>query len=444
MGKKILILFPDGWRVEECCVKSGSTIAPTAPLVLSAYLRKLGHHPLVAPHPVIGSLSFKMGAAPDAMIIYAPWHAFSTVTVPMIQAVKNEYPGCITIMVMYETLSNFETSAMKECQELDYTVIPNEKEISVGEIINHGHPRCPGGFGNRAGIIYRDENNLPRNDGKRPFANNLSHLPYAGDELRRFIASQPANKYDRTAILLERGCPKTCTFCPIRTTRARYRDPETAAMELETAIQIFGKRGVTSLAHEAFHKKDILEQFADHIISRKLDLTWDIGARCDLIDDPELLRKLKIAGVKNLYFGIETATEEGRQKVQKPIKDIDIERAINYAEQAGLAFHAAFMIGFPWEDDDYMVKMKEMLCRITHKNNCGRYILSKLVPFPGLPIEKEVVEAGIIPRLTTFDDWNRPDENSCTIVRRTKNLDHYAFEKSFNFVLSDIKKPDNN
>ncbi len=107
MGKKVLILFPDGWRIEECCVKLGSTIAPTAPLNLAAYLRKQGHHPIAAPHPVTGPRSFKMGTAPDALVIYAPWHSFSNTTAPMIQAVKKEYPACITIMVMYETFSGF-------------------------------------------------------------------------------------------------------------------------------------------------------------------------------------------------------------------------------------------------------------------------------------------------------------------------------------------------
>ena len=195
MGKNVLILFPSDWRVEECCVKQGSSYAPTAALVLAAYLRKLGHSPLVAPHPTAGSRQFNIGTVPDALVIYAPWSAFTVVSSPMIQAVKKQYANCVTIMVMYETLSDFEKQAMNECPELDYAILPNEKEISVKTILEHGEPRCPGGFGEKAGIIYRDNDGIPKHNGKRPYARDLSHLPYFGNELTTFINQNPNHPY---------------------------------------------------------------------------------------------------------------------------------------------------------------------------------------------------------------------------------------------------------
>ena len=424
MGKNVLILTPQGWYVEECCVKSGnSDTAPTAALVLAAYLRTRGHNPQVLTHKTGRCSSMSLGVCPDAVIVYAPWRAFSSVSTPVFQAFKRQFPRCITILVMYESLADFEVQAMIECPEIDYAVIPNEKEISAGVILEHGEPRVPGGFGERAGIVYRDAAWVPQHDGKRRFAGDFFHLPYFGDELTGFLRANSDHTYRRISILLERGCPKTCSFCPLRCTRVRYRDPEVAVRELELAARLFGGSNVGTMTHEVFFKHSPLEEFADLVMARNIKVQCCIGARCDLVDDLDLLLKLKSAGINELYFGIESATEEGRARINKPIKDEQIERAISLARDAGLKYHAALIAGFPWEDESYMATMRDYARRIAATPNSLSIRLSRLIPYPGLPIEEELIKAGILPHRATFYDWNHRADELAATFSRTAGMD---------------------
>jgi radical SAM superfamily enzyme YgiQ (UPF0313 family) len=423
MGKNVLILIPDGWYLEECCVKKDRTTAPTAALVLAAYLRNLGHNPLVAVHPVGKRQQISMSGRLDAVVVYSPWYAFPAVSAPVFEAFKEQSPRCMTILVMYESLADFEVQAMRRYPTVDYAVLPNEKEISVGVVLESDGPRCPGGFGERAGIVYRGEDGVPRHDGKRPFANDLWHLPYSGHEMTEFLERHQEQSYTKTAVLLERGCPQTCSFCPLRCTRSRYREPGVAARELALASRLFGPSGVSVLTHEVLHKRARLEEFVDLAIAGNVRSEMTLGTRCDLVDDVVLPRKLRQAGVTALYFGIEAATEEGRVRLGKPIADSDIERAINLADQAGLGFHAAFIVGFPWEDENYMATMKDYLRKLAHHRNFLSIRLSRLIPYPGLPIEKELLREGILERAGAFDDWNFRPEELWLSCRRTTRMD---------------------
>ena len=125
MGQDVLILVPQGWYIDECCVKPEEKRAPTAALLMSAYLRALGHRPMV--HVYGKDFRLSLAKIPDALIVYAPWDGFRQWTAPVFRAFKKQFPGSTTILVMYESLIDFELQAMVECPEIDYAVLPNER-----------------------------------------------------------------------------------------------------------------------------------------------------------------------------------------------------------------------------------------------------------------------------------------------------------------------------
>lgn len=280
MGLNVAILLPQGWMIEECCVKMNEPIVPGGAILLAAYLRQLGHSPRVMTYRQGSELEFD--GAPGAVIVYSPWFGFDYFCSPIFRSVKQRYADCVTVLLMYESIGDFEVEAMRDCPEVDYAVVPNEKEVSVGSILNHGAPRSPGGFGEKAGIVYRTEDGQPRHDGKRPFSADLAHLPYAGEEIRQFLSRYPSGAFRSAGVVLARGCPGECIFCPMRSTRTRYRDPDDVVNEFQVVAQLLGPSAMWTLILEAFRHPNDIEEFAKRLRMKKAGIRWSVGARCDL------------------------------------------------------------------------------------------------------------------------------------------------------------------
>ena len=424
MGRDVLILVPEGWYIEECCVMPAKKLAPTAALIMSAYLRTLGNRPTVL---VYGNrFSLSMNQVPDVLIVYAPWSGFRQWTAPVFRAFKEQFPGSTTLLVMYESLVDFERQAMVECPEIDYAVLPNEKEISAGIIVEHGEPRCNGGFGEESGIVFRDSDGLPKSGGKRPFCSDLSHLPYFGPDLTSFLEHYPQGDFNRAGVLIQRGCVGNCIFCPLRRTQPRYRDPETVIEEFLLIQGLLGYEAAGTEILEAFREPALLETFSSLILSKGIQIHWGTGARADFVTDRDLLKDLKATGLHTLYFGIECATEETRRKIAKPIKDDHIHLALEMAVEAGLEFVLAYIIGFPWEDRSYHQTLKRQVIEFGSMERCQRVSLGRLIPYSGLPVEKLLIREDILERRNTFSDWQDRSEN--TVINRTRVLDEGQLE----------------
>jgi len=398
-NKDVLILVPRGCYVEECCVGPSRGLAPGAALLFAAYLRSKGYNPIVTSYGG-GELVLDR---PLATVFYAPWMAFTALTQPMIARLKKAWPDVPTIMVMYESLADFEIRAMKLCPELDYAVIPHEKELSVALILEHGLTRCPGGFGEKTGIVYRDENGRPKSTGPRPWAPDLGHLPYMGSELELFLKNNPREKYSEATIIFQRGCPQACTYCPLRASRFRHRDPQVVAQEIAAGNRLLGRAGLLSLEH--FKDPRPLSELCDLLLAQGTLLTGGVGARSEYVTDVEFLRKLKRAGIQCVYLGLEGASEEMRRRLKKFITDQQMATAMQNIRQAGLAFTSAFITGLPWEDEAYYRQMYALVKELILIPQCIDIHLSKLIPFTGLPVAAELVREGIMPRPLKFEDW---------------------------------------
>lgn len=436
MGLNVAIVIPQGWMIEECCVKMNEPIVPGGAILLAAYLRKLGHRPVVLTYGQRAGLEVE--ETPEAVIVFAPWFGFDYFCAPVFQSVKQQYPDCLTVLIMYESIGDFEVEAMRECPEVDYAVLPHEKEVSVGMVLHHGAPRCPGGFGKEAGIVYRTHEGQPQHDGKRPYSSDLAHLPYAGEEIREFVRRYRSGTFPSAGVVLARGCPGACIFCPMRSTRTRFRDPDDVAGECQVVAELLGPAAVWMLILEAFRYPKGIAEFSRRLRRRKLEITWSVGARCDHISEFGLLEELKESGLDNLYLGVECTTEEARRRVKKPISERDIERTITWARKSGIGYSLAFITGFPWEDETYLQTMGRYIRSHVVEGSCRKVIMSKLIPYPGLPIEEMLISEGIMERGITFQDANRRPRETFARYRRTKYVSLQHLERWHDHIANEI------
>lgn len=430
--RKVLILTPRHWSVEECCVQDNSSTTPSGALMLAALLRKNGHLPQVLNHH--SGATIQVDFTPDVVVFYAPFNVFLAMMAPIITSLRQALPDACFILVMYDSLADSEEQAMRSCFELDYAVLPHEKELSILDLVNHGARRCPGTFDRGLGVIYRDQNNQLASSGPRKALPNLDHLPYLGDELAIYWRENDCRPYNAAAITFQRGCPNPCTFCPMRGTRPRYRNPEIVAREMKVATELTGGSYLLSL--EVLHEPRQVHALCDLLLAKDIRLSSGLGARCEYVQDQDLIEKLARAGLKYLYFGVEAATEEMRARLRKPTSDEAVRQAVDATSRAGLGFICSFLTGLPWEDEAYYRDLTMMILDLGQQPHCQRINLARLMPWPGLPITGELVEHGIIDREFSFEEWNLANGPLLPRFRRTKHLSTRQLEEAYALLFS--------
>lgn len=435
-AKEVLILTSGNWIIEEGQVSaSGKGRAPASPLLLAAYLRNQGHncHVLMLP-----SHHETHEFQPDSVVVYAPWFNFHQNGEPAFNKAKEAWPNAQTILVLYDSLPGFEESAMRMCPVIDYAALPNEKEISIGEIIEHGEKRCPGGFGVESGILYRDQNNQPAHDGMRSFAANLGHLPFTGREFEYFLRLNRNWKFDSQTVLYQRGCPLDCTFCTVSCTAQRMRDPEIVAGEIELANRTVGQNRL--MTTEVLARSKPLNTLLNALVRRGVKAGGALWGRCELVRDPGLLEQIKAAGFDALALGIEAATPEMRAKIGKDFDNDQLAAALAMAVEADLKVDCSLITGLPWEDRGYYAYMFTLIEILARSENVRNLTVSRLIPHTGLAITQAMVDAGLIASHYTFDDWNNRLSTIIEEYRRTIHLDHQELERYHAQALAKVRK----
>jgi anaerobic magnesium-protoporphyrin IX monomethyl ester cyclase len=178
-----------------------------------------------------------------------------------------------------------------------------------------------------------------------PARHLVHHLTYG----REFNPSFQAG--DFTAIITSRGCPYHCRFCSrgsISQQRYRMRSIENIIAELKE-IKAQGYRHV-AIADDCFptNTKHAIALF-DEIRKENLELSFSITAtRVDLADE-ELYKKMRLAGVSHLQFGLESGNQEILDYYDKRITLDDIKNAVTLSHKTGFFTIGSFILGAPFE-----------------------------------------------------------------------------------------------
>jgi len=104
----------------------------------------------------------------------------------------------------------------------------------------------------------------------------------------------------------------------------------------------------------SINKKRVME-ICDEIIKRKLRISFDMRTRVDAISE-ELLKSLKKAGCKRIQYGAESGSQTILDLMQKGITLEQIRNAFRLTKKIGIDTYADFMLGFPTETREDMLK----------------------------------------------------------------------------------------
>lgn len=160
------------------------------------------------------------------------------------------------------------------------------------------------------------------------------------------------------------GCPYACTFCNVNVVAGkpnfRPRSPENVVEEVDLLVKRYGVRNIRIVDNVFTIRPDLVEKLCDLLIARGHDLNFWAYARVETIRSPELLAKMKKAGVNWLAYGIEAADPKVRKAVEKPSPETTIERAIEMTRSAGIHMVGNFIFGLPEDDHATMRRTFQM------------------------------------------------------------------------------------
>lgn len=193
-------------------------------------------------------------------------------------------------------------------------------------------------------------------------------------------------------MITSRGCPYSCTFCssPVMYgRRIRFRGLDTIFEEIELLYTKFGVREIHFEDDNFSLRRNFVLEFCDRMLSTGHAITWGFpnGIRLDTLDD-EVLSAMKKAGAYALNFGIESGDDETLKLIKKKIDTKEIAARIRMVKNYGFSTGGFFIIGFPWETAENILRTFEF----ARKLDLDRVGFSYFQPFPGTDLTKWLIE----------------------------------------------------
>jgi radical SAM superfamily enzyme YgiQ (UPF0313 family) len=163
------------------------------------------------------------------------------------------------------------------------------------------------------------------------------------------------------------GCPYKCTFCcinsPFGKPSYRYRSARSVIQEIDLLVDRYAVRNVKILDEMFVLNYTHVLSVCDAIIERGHDLNIWAYARVDTVK-PELLDRLKRAGINWLALGIESGSKHVRDGALKKFGRADITDIVRAIQAAGINVIGNFIFGLPDDDRDTMQATLDLACEL--------------------------------------------------------------------------------
>ena len=244
-----------------------------------------------------------------------------------------------------------------------------------------------------AGIVYRKHGDgVAKSElvstPERAFTKNLDRVPFPA---RSLLPNESYIRYGKkkygysiTTVMSTRGCPFRCEFCSNVVFGGSYRErsPENVVDEIVEVLDLGYDR--ISFTDDVFTmKKERVVKVCQEIRRRGLKFNWECLGRVDALDTPTAL-DMKAAGCTRIFFGIESGDEQILKLMNKKISIEQARRGVEAAHNAGLQVGAFFIIGYPGDTDETVLKT----LRFANSLPLDYLGLSMPYPLPGTDLYK--------------------------------------------------------
>lgn len=237
------------------------------------------------------------------------------------------------------------------------------------------------------GLIYKNDGKIIVNPpDKEPV--DFNSFPFPARHLlpNELYAEFPTQRKNFTVMVTSLGCSYHCSFCEAGQTPYSPRDAKLVVDEMEDCYSRFGIREIDIFDYEFTAIRERVEQICEGIIRRGLNIDWACRSRIDSVDEV-LLEKMRHAGCKRIYFGIESGSQEILNRINKGITLKQIEDTVVLTRSKNIQTLGFFLIGAP--GDNYATVGKTL--KFAKKLNFDYVQFSKCLAKPATSLWKEMV-----------------------------------------------------
>lgn len=317
------------------------------------------------------------------------------------KAIKDIRPDIVTLLggahfsaVPVETLNRFPEFDLGVVGEGEYTFPELLETLMENEDL-----------AKVKGIVYREDGE-PVFTPRRDLVQDLDSLPDPAWDLLPYLPKYYQHvtvRIDRVpsgSMLISRGCLKgECTFCArdFYSSKTRINSPRRAVDMIKRLQAEYGIKSINFEDEDLLIFRKVLKQFCQLLIDEKVDITWAVSGRVDVIK-PDLLELMKAAGCWSISYGVESGDQQVLDNMKKHVSLEQIRDALQLTRESGISPKAFFMVGSPGETLETIRKTVDFALELP----LDYFQMSYFVPLPGTEIYTNWQKYG-----TFDDDWEK-------------------------------------
>ena len=353
------------------------------------------------------------------------------------KAIKEVLPTCKVVVGGWH--ASYMPDSLLETHEIDYVVM-GEGEKAMTELAAYIMKGDELGATGVAGVACRHNGQNVKNPPK--FMNDMDEIPYPARHLL------PLEQYDRTMEFLKakpadvmniaRGCTFNCGFCETKKlwgNICRAFSPQRVIDEMQDLVNKYGTKGIYFINDNFTLRKKETAELCDLMIKSKLDLEWVCDTRVDLVTQ-ELLEKMKSAGCKAIWFGVESGSQRILDRINRHITLEQTQNTFKLCKQVGIQTACSFMLGMPGET---IADLKASY-KFAKKLDADWCQFNIFIAYPDSALYQEMLREGTYERLDDFLLSAKTTEYDFKKLLTIQRQFHKDFGRSPKRIMRKIRK----
>ncbi len=354
------------------------------------------------------------------------------------KAIKNVHPSCKIVVGGWHP--SYEPDSLLQHAEIDYVVIGEGERAMVELATAVTKGKDEGDVSQIAGVGYKRNGDLIKNPQK--FISNLDELPFPARHLlpmhlyARVIEYLKVKPVDNMNIM--RGCPYNCAFCETRQLwgkACRSFSPSRIMEEIQHLKANYGTKGIYFINDNFTIRKKETAELCALMRQGNLDIEWVCDTRVDLVNR-ELLKEMKAAGCKTIWFGGESGSPRILKKINKGVTLEQTEQALKLAREAGIQTATSFMLGIPGET----IAEMEATFKFARKLDPDWCRFNIYVAVPGSSLYDEVMQNHLYERVEDFAAYVKTDDFNYESLLEIQRRFHRDFDRSPKRILRKMRR----
>jgi anaerobic magnesium-protoporphyrin IX monomethyl ester cyclase len=205
--------------------------------------------------------------------------------------------------------------------------------------------------------------------------------------------------------------------------------------EIKDLAQNYGSKAVYFVGDNFTINKKRTADLCNLMKKENLDIEWVCDSRVDQISR-ELLREMKDAGCRTVWFGVESGSPRILEKLNKKITMEQVIHTFRLCKEMGIRIACSFMLGIPGETIGDM----EDTFKFARKLDPDWCQFNTYVAVPGSALYKEVMENELYDRVEDFVTYVKTEEFDYETVVKIQKRFHSNFNRSPKRILRKIRQ----